>query len=102
MRPCISFVYCSNHDSVLEFHPGITRSRMSLPPPSRKPLDPSQQPTLADVRERVLADEGLSRRRRQDVSSALRTVAKALARPLDEVPAHPGYLRERLERFTPA
>lgn len=75
---------------------------MSLPPPSRKPLDPSQQPTLADVRQRVLADESLSLRRRQDVSSALRTVAKALERPLNEVPAHPGYLRERLERFTPA
>lgn len=75
---------------------------MSLLPPSRKPDDTSHQPSLADVREMIVADEGLSLRRRQDVSSALRTVAKALGRRLEEMPAHPGYLRERLERFTPA
>jgi integrase len=75
---------------------------MSLSPASRKPDNLPHRPSLAEVREMVLADEGLSLRRRQDVSSALRTLAKALGHRLDELPAHPGYLRERLERFTPA
>jgi integrase len=50
----------------------------------------------------VLADPSLPPRRRQDICSALRKMGPALGRPLEAIPAHPGYLRQRLERFTPA
>jgi hypothetical protein len=70
---------------------------------SRSQLAPLPgHPTLANLRDQMVADEGLTSRKRQDISSALRTLAKALRRPLEECPAHPGYLRERLKDFTPA
>ena len=60
------------------------------------------QPTLADVLRHVADDPSLTARQRQDLASALRTLAKALARPLAELPAHPGELRARLKGFAPA
>jgi hypothetical protein len=56
--------------------------------------------TLADV------DAGVSRaelpgRRRQDLKSALRTAARALGRRLDEVPADPRLLANRLAEVSP-
>ena len=47
-------------------------------------LDPARQPGLADLR------------------SAVRTVARVLALPPEAIPAHPGFLRPRLERVMPA
>ena len=64
---------------------------------NRKPL-----PTLATVLAKVTADQALTERRRQDLASGLRTFAKALNRPLEELPAHPGMLRDRMESFVPA
>jgi hypothetical protein len=58
--------------------------------------------TLAALRERVVADATLSARQWQDLSSALRSLGKALQTPLESIPAHPGYLRDRLKGFTPA
>ena len=76
---------------------------MSPTPASRSQLAPLPgHPTLANLRDQMVADEGLTLRKRQDISSALRTLAKALRRPLEECPAHPGYLRERLKGFAPA
>jgi integrase len=75
---------------------------MSLATPSRKPAALPTQPTLADVLTNILADEALAPRRRQDIASALRTLAKALGRPLEELSAHPGFLRVRLKGFAPA
>ena len=60
------------------------------------------RPTLANVLELILADPDLASRQRQDMASALRTIAKALGRPPTEVPAHPLYLWERLQKFAPA
>lgn len=60
------------------------------------------EPTLATVLERVLADQALDSRQKQDAASALRTVAKALGHSLDQLPAHPGRLRGLLKGFTPA
>jgi integrase len=71
---------------------------MSTTPSSRKPL----HRTLAEVRDQILADENLPARRRQDISSALRTVAKVLERRLEEIPGHPLYLRERFTQVMPA
>ena len=76
---------------------------MSSPPPSRSPLPAlPDRPTLAHVLEQILADAGLTARQRQDIASALRTCAKALGRPLDDIPAHPQFIRERLKNFAPA
>jgi len=57
---------------------------------------------LEDVRQAIVADAGLAPRRRQDLSSGLRTIAKALGRPLQETLADPARLFDRLEDFTPA
>jgi len=57
---------------------------------------------LQDVLTLVSADMSLTPPRRQDMCSALRKMALVIGRPLEAIPAHPGYLRERLERFTPA
>ena len=58
--------------------------------------------TLADLLAKIGADETIARRRRQDLCSALRTLAKALGRRPEELPAHPGAIRERLRLFSPA
>jgi integrase len=74
---------------------------MPLDSVSRGPLQ-VQQPTLEDVRQAIVADAGLAPRRRQDLSSGLLTIARALGRPLQETLADPGRLFDRLEDFTPA
>jgi site-specific recombinase XerD len=58
--------------------------------------------TLAGLRDQIVADKALPLRKRQDVSSALNTLARVLGKPPEEIPVHPGYIRERLEGFTPA
>src|SRR5262245_30736693 len=76
---------------------------MSTAPSSRAVITPpSGHATLQDVLTRVAADLSLPPQRRQDICSALRRMAVVFNRPLDAIPAHPGYLRQRLERFTPA
>jgi integrase len=57
---------------------------------------------LQDVLVRIAADAGLTDRRRHDLCSALRQVGRALGVQLAEIPAHPGYLRERLSLASPA
>ncbi len=69
---------------------------------SREPSFMAQTSTLAMILAGVIADESLTKRQRQDLASALRTVAKALGRPLDDLSAHPGQLRDRLKDFVPA
>jgi integrase len=54
------------------------------------------------VLELISLDVDLTLRQRQELTSALRTTAKALGRPPAEVPAHPLYLWERLQSFAPA
>lgn len=63
---------------------------------------PPPRPTLATVLAHIGASEVLTSRQRQDLSSALRTVARVLGRPPEEVSAHPGQLRDRLKGFVPA
>jgi integrase len=74
---------------------------MPLDSVSRGPLQ-VQQPTLEDVRQRIISDHTLGLRRRQELSSALRTVGKVLGRRLEEVPADPAYLQRRLRGITAA
>ena len=56
--------------------------------------------TLADV---ILAlpEAGLLPRRRQEIESALRTIARALGRPLERIPAEPRHLSARLGEIAP-
>ena len=75
---------------------------MSTTTPSRRPYNHAPVPTLAAVLAHVAADQTLTGRRRQDLASGLRTFAKALGRPPEELPAHPGQLRDRLKGFNPA
>lgn len=53
-------------------------------------------PSLADLIERVGADEDLPSRRRSDLRSSLRCIAEVLGLPPSAVPAGPTFLRERL------
>lgn len=78
---------------------------MSTDFPSRSPRNPFVAPdalTLQDVLGQVLAGENLSQTRRRDMASAIRTLGKALNQPLSALPAHPTFLRGRLEGFSPA
>ena len=76
---------------------------MTAAPTSRSSLStPSRHPNLAQVLEQIIADDSLTPRRRQDISSALHTLAKALGRPLEELEAHPFYLFGRINGFAPA
>jgi len=76
---------------------------VSITPSSRAAITPPpSHATLQNVYTRASADPSLSPHRRQDICSALRKMAIAFDRPLEAIPAHPGYLRQRLERFTPA
>ena len=76
----------------------MTAASASLATPASQPA-PS---TLADVSALIQADQSLGTQRRHDICSALRSVSKALDRRPEEIPAHPGHLRDRLRTLTPA
>ncbi|HEX3664824.1 MAG TPA: site-specific integrase [Rhizomicrobium sp.] len=75
---------------------------MPLPSAASGSLCPTQPATLADVADFVRADESLSPARRREILSALATVARALGRDLEDIPAHVGFIREQLKGFTPS
>src|SRR3974390_2509031 len=75
---------------------------MSTSPPSRTISIPQKGPTLGDVLRLVEAEQAAPARRRQDQASAIRSLAKALGRRPEEVPAHPCYLRDRIAEPAPA
>ncbi len=73
---------------------------MSIPVhlPERS-LPPSA--SLAEVRQHILASD-LPERRRKALASSLNTIARALGRPLETLPAAPSQLRPLLAGLTPA
>ncbi len=66
---------------------------------SEQPLPPSA--SLAEVRRHILASD-LPERRRKALASSLNTIARALGRPLETLPAEPIGLRPLLAGLTPA
>ncbi len=62
---------------------------------------PVDVPTLADAIARIVNDPDLAPTRRRDMASALRSVAKALGRPPEILPASAHWLQPRLERAHP-
>lgn len=58
-------------------------------------------PMFSTVAESLVADKSLSQTRVRDLTSGLRGVAKALGRPLDDVPADPRWLQPRLSKIAP-
>src|SRR5918994_987532 len=83
----------STHDLLPNSTPVLTRPPMSTSTMSRElPAPVNHQMTLAALREQMIADATLTPRQRQDIASALRSLAKALQMPLERIPAHPGYL----------
>ena len=62
---------------------------------------PKDVPTLADAIARIVDDERLSVTRRRDMASALRSIARALGRPPEILPASTRWLQPRLERLHP-
>jgi site-specific recombinase XerD len=59
------------------------------------------QPTLADVLEKVETNTELKPGRRSQLCSSLRTIGKILGLPLDAIPAHKRWLRDRLAKAMP-
>ena len=105
--------------------PMLWNSRMSTPgtagPPETTPdqrkhvpmkrIDPEQLdkafllsgcPMFSELVEKLAGDKELSPNRIRDMISGLRRVAKALNRPLEDVPADPRWLQPRLARIAPA
>src|SRR5689334_13528818 len=69
---------------------------MATTAPSRTPTDP----TLANVLAAIAAAE-LPKAQRQNLASAVRTVARLLDRPPELVPADPQRLAQRLQEISP-
>jgi len=64
------------------------------------PNQASRDLTLADVLAAV-QEADLPQRRRQEMSSALRTVARELGKRLEHIPARPRLLADRLKMIAP-
>jgi integrase len=69
---------------------------------SRKLIDEPAQSSLFDLIDKIAADDSITLKRRQDISSAVRAMAKVINKPLAECPADPGFLAARLNGFSPA
>jgi integrase len=74
---------------------------------NRFPIEPEERRslsavTIADVIARIRADEALTPRRRDDLCSALRTMARALNLDPSALPANPRVLRQKLSQLSPA
>src|SRR5689334_15160717 len=69
---------------------------MAIPPASR-----ASSGTLAGVLEAINSVPGLSPQRRQNMSSAVRTVARMLGRPAEAIPAEPRLLARLLKEIAP-
>ena len=61
----------------------------------------NQEFCLSDVLAVVLA-ANLPKRQRHEMASALRTIARALNRPLERIPAAPRLLTARLDEIAPS
>lgn len=59
-------------------------------------------PMFSEVMARVAVHPDFSPERRRDIQSGLRRVAKAIGRPIEEVPADASWLQKRLANFSPA
>ena len=57
--------------------------------------------TFADIIEYLEAEDGLTKIRRRDLISALRSMARFFHKEIDQVPANTEWLRQRLRRFHP-
>ncbi len=71
-------------------------STKNAPTDSPNPAKPS---TIAELREAFLGDAELDPRRRDDVVSALRSLATALGKPAEMIPTSPAALRPMLANF---
>lgn len=67
-----------------------------------EPLGDPQVVNLQQVLERVSASTTLSQRRRHDIASALRTLARCVGRPLDALPCGTASVRELVDSVAPA
>src|SRR5947199_7920901 len=80
----------------------VTSPIMSTSPGSRAQLTAQQGPTLADLRTRISGDPSLTARKREEVLSALNTLARTMGRRLEEIPAHPKFLGKQVRGLTSA
>ena len=74
---------------------------MSTSSASRGPAPTLLGPTLADVLAAVRGDPNCPARQRQDRGSAIRTLAKALGRRPEDLPADPGRLQGLIRKVNP-
>jgi integrase len=101
-RRTTRLLYRRDHESVPESIADITRLSVSSAPVSPTPLPAPVTLTLAGVAAQIHADGSLIKRRRQEVCSACGTIARAMGLQMQDVPAHPGFIRNRLKGFVPS
>jgi hypothetical protein len=101
-RKMTRLLYRRGHESMPESISDITRPSVSAALVSPTPLPASAKLTLAGVAAQIRADESLTRRRRQEACSAMGTIARAMCLQMQDVPAHPGFVRDRLKGFVPS
>jgi integrase len=75
---------------------------MALTQVSRSPFASPDQPSLADVIDRIRAASKLLKITRQNWVWAVRTLARVAGKELAAIPAHPDFLRRLLARAAPA
>jgi hypothetical protein len=94
-----SLIMLENNDTVLESSPVITRQFMSSRNISQ--TEGASAPSLADLLA-TLAASDLPERKRQELGSAIRTVARALGQSPPNIPADARLLASRLKDVAPA
>jgi len=88
----------SAHLSITD-HLSTMETVMSTKNASTSSPNPTKPGTIAELREAMLADGTVDPRRRQEVASALRRLAKALCKPAEMIPTAPAALRPMLANF---
>ena len=74
---------------------------MTPAPLSRNPFANPALPSFADLLERLKTDRELPKAKRQNWRWALKTVARAAGKDPAEIVAHPGFVRNVMERAAP-
>jgi hypothetical protein len=79
----------------------LSKALMATPEPSRNPFLSPDQLTLADLTDRIAADESLLPGRRKDILSALNTFSRVVGKPLTALAANARFLRGVFTTATP-
>jgi integrase len=78
-----------------------SRSKAKVDVLHNNPFTPSSHATMTDLLAKIAADETLEVIRRRNLCSSIRSLGRLLSCDLAMLPAHPGHLRNRVNRLHP-